>query len=295
MASQIALKLLGKRVTLPVWALLLIALVCLIGGAAALATYYVDNTPPSVSVVFPEDGGLVDLTNGAFTAKVYANDAGSGVTKVVVWFRRAGETTWNSVEETLSPAVTGDVYVDITITGLTDGDYELYATALDVAGNTGKSATVTFTVFEEPVTNAKILMPPDGAVLRGTVAVRVAVYGYEEPGRVRLVITDMSDNVVQTVELTYESYDSATRTWYYTGQWDTTVLPDGWYKGKVEVTYPTRYEEPYVFEVLAFRVSTSPAGGIQVSWAQVGMILVIVGIVLGAWLVVKWRKGALRL
>ena len=292
MASRIALKLLGKRVTLPVWALLLIVILCLVGGAATLATYYLDNTAPSVNVVWPEDGSLVDLDNGALTVRVWARDDGTGVAKVGVFYRVSGATTWESASYTIENPAPGEVYVNITITGLSDGDYELYAVASDAAGNSAQSSTISFTAYEEPVTGAKIIKPPDGSVLRGTVSVRVAVYGYEEPGRVKLVITDMNDNVKQTIELTYESYDGTA--WYYTGQWDTTVLPDGWYKGKVEVTYPDRVE-PYVFEVFAFRVSTSPAGGIQVSWAQVGMVLVIVGIVLGAWLAAKWRKGALRL
>ncbi|RLF38451.1 MAG: hypothetical protein DRN00_04120 [Thermoplasmata archaeon] len=286
MALEKVAGLMEKRYEIPLWLLLFLVIIAFAGGAWLLATYYVDNTPPEASIVYPADNGYADLEAGSLTVKVWAYDGQTGVASVTVFWRPFGAVEWQNKTVTL-PTPVSETMVNVTIGGLTDGVYEFLAEARDVAQLAGQSSIVKAVLYEEPVTNAEILEPPDGSVLSGTVHVVVKVYGYQEPDAVALLITDMQDNPEMTVPLskTRDEPDG----WVYEGDWDTTQVPDGWHKGKVVATYAG---QDYYFTVFAWKSqqgvqmpSVSPS-----AYPIIGMIAIVVGTILALYVISRIRK-----
>ena len=86
-----------------------------------------DNTPPSVQVVYPPDG----FVYGLITIQIDATDYGSGVDYVEY---SLDESTW--IPTTFNVG-TGYYEADWDTTMLPDGDYTIYARAYDNLGNEG--------------------------------------------------------------------------------------------------------------------------------------------------------------
>ena len=90
-------------------------------------TVILDNTPPTVEVVYPPDG----FVYGLITIQIEATDDGSGVDYVEY---SLDEITW--IPTTFNMG-TGYYEVDWDTTIIPDGDYTIYARAYDNLGNEG--------------------------------------------------------------------------------------------------------------------------------------------------------------
>lgn len=94
--------------------------------------YYLDNTPPEVNIVEPEDG---DYVYGEVTIEISATDDGSGVNSVE--YSLDGGTTW-------LPATydSGDIWLGTwDTTTFSEGAHTIYARATDNVGNVGDDET----------------------------------------------------------------------------------------------------------------------------------------------------------
>ena len=98
-----------------------------IATSAPRANVRVDNTAPTVSVTSPADNANV---TGTVTLTDNASDAGSGIQTVTYAYTTNGGSSWTS-----TPAAWDT-------TALSDGSYDLRATATDRAGNATTSARV---------------------------------------------------------------------------------------------------------------------------------------------------------
>jgi len=114
-------------------------------GQSAPVTFTVDTSPPSVSIASvpsPTNDSTPTLTGGAGTA------AGDDPTVAVAIYE--GGSTSGSPVRTVGGTVSGSTWTAGPIVSLPDGTYTAQASQGDEAGNTGKSATVTFTVDTTP-------------------------------------------------------------------------------------------------------------------------------------------------
>lgn len=119
----------------------------------------VDPTPPTVSLTNPGSP-----LQGTVTLTAMASDATSGVASVTVRYAVAGSTDWKDVcTDTTSPySCSWDT------TAVTDGAYDLTATATDRAGNVGTAVPVAYrTVDNQPP--VVTLTPPANYIVSGTV------------------------------------------------------------------------------------------------------------------------------
>ncbi len=110
-------------------------------GKSVAVTFTVDTTPPVVSidsVVSPSNDSTPTLTGGAGTA------VGDDPTVVVMIYE--GGSTSGSLVRTVGGTVSGSTWSAGPVAALPDGTYTAQASQSDEAGNTGKSAAVTFTV-----------------------------------------------------------------------------------------------------------------------------------------------------
>jgi hypothetical protein len=114
-------------------------------GQSLAVTFRVDTTPPSVSidsVGSPTKNSTPTLTGGAGTAP------GDDSTVVVRIYE--GGSTSGSLVRTVGGAASGPTWTAGPVTSLPDGVYTAQVSQSDEAGNTGKSAAVTFTVDTTP-------------------------------------------------------------------------------------------------------------------------------------------------
>ncbi|WP_342165029.1 beta strand repeat-containing protein [Methylobacterium sp. SD21] len=101
-------------------------------GHSANLTYTLDTTAPTVAVT--SSGGLTNQSGQTITGTVGAQDAGSTVT-----LTDAGQVVGTATVQT-----DGTWSTKVTLAG--DGTHSLVATDTDQAGNTGTSATVSYTL-----------------------------------------------------------------------------------------------------------------------------------------------------
>lgn len=128
-------------------------------GASTAVTFTVDTTAPAVSlepVPSPKNNAAPTLTGAVGTA------AGDSATVDVTIYK--GASVGGEVASS-GEAVDEGATWSFTPTHLADGTYTARATQKDEAGNTGKSAAVTFTVDTEPP-KLTIVKPADEAVLK---------------------------------------------------------------------------------------------------------------------------------
>lgn len=178
-----------------------------------------DWTPPTVSVQNPGSPvkGTVSLT-------ALASDVETGVASVLVQYLPTNGSTWVTVcTATLAPYSCA-----WNTTSVTDGGYELRAVAVDKAGYSTTSATVSTTVAN----NLLVVLGDPGEIVRGTVGLPTTLYG--------------AGTSTYTVRVEYAV--SGTTTWKticsnlsspYTCSWATTGLANGEYDLRAVATSGT--------------------------------------------------------
>jgi len=131
-------------------------------GQSPAVTFMVDTSPPSVSidsVASPTKDSTPTLTGGAGTAT--GDDA--AVTVAIY----EGSSVSGSPVRTVGGAVSGSTWTAGPVMALADGTYTAQVSQSDAAGNTGKSAGMTFTVDTTPPV-VSVTVPAAGAVLNSS-------------------------------------------------------------------------------------------------------------------------------
>lgn len=97
----------------------------------------IDKTAPSgVSLTFPVAGTI----SGPVTLTGSANDTGSGISKYEFYYNGTGGTVGGGKINEGNPSYSWNT------TGVTNGTYDIYAKAIDLAGNSANSSPVSFTI-----------------------------------------------------------------------------------------------------------------------------------------------------
>ena len=112
-------------------------------GMSAAVTFTVDTTPPVVAVTAPAAGAV--LNSSKPTLSGLAGQA-SGDDPSVTLKLYAGSTVSGSPIRTYKVTPSGASWTTGAVAALADGTYTALAEQSDAAGNTGKSAAVTFTI-----------------------------------------------------------------------------------------------------------------------------------------------------
>jgi hypothetical protein len=181
-------------------------------GTTVVSSRRVDNTAPTVSVTDP--GAAV---RGAVTLQTTVSDPGSGVASVRYEYRTSPSGTWT----TACTGASSPFNCTWTTTGVTDGLYDLRATATDAAGNATTSAVVSARRVDN--TAPALTFGGPAASLSGTVTLSATS-------------TDTSGSGVALVRFQYAP--AGTTTWTdactdattpYSCSWVTTGLTDGLY------------------------------------------------------------------
>jgi major membrane immunogen (membrane-anchored lipoprotein) len=134
-----------------------------------------DTEPPVVSIISPEEGSYIF---SEFEIQTSAVD-NVGVTRIEIFFE--GDLIYSCVDsETCSTTTNAD--------GLPDGEYEITATAYDVAGN---SDTTTITVTKESDSDIEppvvsIDSPIDGSFLSKRVVISTSATDNEDVARIEI-------------------------------------------------------------------------------------------------------------
>jgi large repetitive protein len=131
-------------------------------GQSPAVTFTIDTAAPAVSidpVVSPTKDPTPTLTGGAGTAP---GDASTVAVKVY-----EGNSVSGSPVRTVGGTVSGSTWTAGPVASLADGTYTAQVSQSDVAGNTGKSAAVTFTVDTTPPV-VSVTAPTAGAVLNSS-------------------------------------------------------------------------------------------------------------------------------
>jgi Bacterial Ig domain/Bacterial Ig-like domain len=181
-------------------------------GTTVVTSRRVDNTAPSVTVTDP--GAAV---GGTVTLQTTASDSGSGVASVKYEYRTSPSGAWT----TACTAASSPFSCTWTTTALTDGLYDLRATATDAAGNATISAVVSARWVDNTAPSTPTLTNP-GSPLSGTVTVSGTA-------------TDSGSGVAS---VRFQYAPAGTTTWTdacsdattpYSCSWVTTGLTDGLY------------------------------------------------------------------
>ena len=112
-------------------------------GTSAAVTFTVDTTPPVVAVTTPVAGAV--LNSSKPTLSGLAGQAGGDDPSVTLKLY-AGSTVAGSPMQTYKVTPSGANWTTGAVAALADGTYTVLAEQSDEAGNTGKSAAVTFTI-----------------------------------------------------------------------------------------------------------------------------------------------------
>jgi Bacterial Ig domain len=181
-------------------------------GTTVVSGRRVDNTAPSVTVTDP--GAAVA---GAVTLQSTASDSGSGLASVTYEYRTSPSGTWTTV----CSAASSPFSCTWTTTALTDGLYDLRASATDAAGNATTSAVVSARRVDNTAPATPTLTNP-GSPLSGTVTVSGTA-------------TDSGSGIAS---VRFQYAPAGTTTWTdacsdattpYSCSWVTTGLTDGLY------------------------------------------------------------------
>ncbi len=179
--------------------------------AYAYATYYVDNTPPTVSITSPSNGAYVRST---ITLEASASDSGSGVSKVVYYY----DSVTSSNE--IGSSTTSPYSVSWDTTAVSDGSHTIYAVAYDEVGNT-KQTSINVTVDNTPP-SVSFSSPSDGSYVKGTVTVEATA---SDATSGIASVTFYYEPAGSTAQQEIGSVTSSP----YSVSWDTTSLQDGKY------------------------------------------------------------------
>jgi hypothetical protein len=117
-------------------------------GESEPVTFTVDTTPPVVSLSSPADNAFLNSSEPMFSGGA-GNENGDDSSIVLSIY--AGSSASGSPEQTVEVTRTGTSWsTESSGPHLADGTYTVQASQSDVAGNTGKSEPVTFTVDTTP-------------------------------------------------------------------------------------------------------------------------------------------------
>ncbi len=131
----------------------------------------IDNRPPLVEVLTPEEGGHY---NSEFIISVLVEDDGSGVENVEY---RMDEGDWQKMA--LSDPASHRYMATFKPTNVDEGDHVIYLRATDREGNQSIPVSVHITIDFTPPEPPRILYPEDGAYLSSE---EVEIKGVAEPG-----------------------------------------------------------------------------------------------------------------
>ncbi len=128
-------------------------------------TFTIDTPPPSVAVSSPVNGAYLNSSQPTFSGS--ADDESKDDSSVVVSIY-AGSSVTGSPEHTLEVTRSGASWsTGSSGPHLADGTYTVQASQSDVAGNTGQSEPVTFTVDTTPPV-VSVSSPVNGAYLNSS-------------------------------------------------------------------------------------------------------------------------------
>ncbi len=122
-----------------------------------------DWTPPTVTLANPGTPAF-----GTVVLSATASDADSSVASVTIERRPAGSPTWTEICNDASPPYS----CSWNTTLVTDGDYELRATATDALTNVASSSVVT----TEVLNSVSVVMAPLPSPTRGTLTLNATFY-----------------------------------------------------------------------------------------------------------------------
>jgi len=188
-----------------------------------------DETPPiTVEIINPSDGAYV---KGIVTIKVNAvdNEIGSGIAKVEFYLNE----TILGIDE--NP--TDGWSYDWDTTEVTDGNYSLTAKAIDKAGNSKTSASISVTVDNTPPQIIKYtienpIFSPNGDGIKDNVTIDLAFSEYVEAD---VNILDFDDNIIK--ELYHSDCVKNPKPKPWDGKYENgTSVSDGVYTIRVVIT-----------------------------------------------------------
>jgi hypothetical protein len=126
------------------------------------ATFTVDTTPPNISFLSPQNKVY---GTASVTLNVTLNEEASQISYVL------------DGEENHLPTESNSTLIGTTLTGLSNGEHNLTVYATDLAGNTGASETVYFTVkVPDPFPTLPIALAIIAVVVVSVVATGLLVY-----------------------------------------------------------------------------------------------------------------------
>jgi hypothetical protein len=163
---------------------------------------YKDFTPPTVAIIYPEDGAAV---SGEVIVRVNASDDVS-ISRVELY------------KDGLLYAVDFDAPYEFywDTAGDPDGHHTLLAKAYDASNNVGGSEQVTVYVVNHwaPIT-VSIVHPSDGSRVSGTITLSASASGGAGIGRVEFYVDDKLKGTVYSQPYEY--------------RWNTKSVKDGWH------------------------------------------------------------------
>jgi hypothetical protein len=168
----------------------------------------VDATPPTVALLTPPDGSIIQTPTPEFsgTAGIEAADAAEVLVELL------DESGRPLAESPLRAPVVEDAWTVTPTFELPDGSYRATASQSDAAGNTGSSTTVTFTVdTAPPELRLTCLDVPDSLDIECTLTSTDAGTASIEPSWIPCSSNDVTREDSQTVELDPDGTFNLTR------------------------------------------------------------------------------------
>ena len=162
----------------------------------SVAITKIDKTKPTITT--PTASGITD---GSLTINTTFNDANSGLSKIVVYYKTSSSSTYTSKTTTYTTmnggttGATGSQSKSITISNLASGTtYNIYVVGYDVAGNSVQSSTIT--------TNTKKYVAQIGSTKYETLAAAINAAGTSATTILMLDNTQESVTIPSTKSIT---------------------------------------------------------------------------------------------
>lgn len=130
-------------------------------NATGGATFYVDLTPPTVSITSPSNGAVVSKVSGSNLSITATATDDSAVSKVDILINGALQTSLTTSPYTFS----------VSTLNLPLGDNTISARAYDPYGNSATSSTITVVLADQTAPTINITQPTSGATVSATTTV----------------------------------------------------------------------------------------------------------------------------
>lgn len=218
--------------------------------SAVVTDVLIDNAPPAITMSDPGSP-----LRGTVTLAATASDALSGVARVVIQVAPNGTGSWQD-----ACTVTAAPYTcRYTTTGLANGAYAFRAIAMDAAGNSATSNTVSSRTVDNSV--ASVAMEDPGAYLGGTETLAAS-----------------ANSTAGIANVTIQYAPSGTTAWTavcadtsapYSCAWNTATVVDGLYDVRAVLTDLAGTSTTSAV-VSARRVDNRPVRGLDVQTANGG-------------------------